>query len=91
MKFEKIGTVYGHPDAEIVRLEDGRYIVLNDWNGEKWFDCWFSDKLGIPLDGSGDESFTVIPGYRFQELGVAPDDSRDDFDELIEIVSLAIE
>ena len=48
--FEFIGFMQNHRDVEIIKLNDGTYVALDDWNGEIYADCWTCDQSGNAID-----------------------------------------
>lgn len=37
---KKIGNWWAKKSIEIYKLDDGRCVAMNDWNGEVYGDCW---------------------------------------------------
>ena len=65
--FKHVGWWMDDGNSEIIRIE-GKYYVLNGWNGEKYCNCWeclTKTKMADP-----DKEYTLTPVYKYEtEVG----------------------
>lgn len=59
--YEEVGNLWN--DLNKIIISDGnKFYVLNNWNGEKWFECWeVKDNKGFyPVD---ERKYTIRPVF----------------------------
>lgn len=60
----KVKVINEFVAENIMEVEEIGMVYLQNWNGERWFDCFRCDKHGYPLnEDTKNDSYTITPVY----------------------------
>lgn len=85
-----LGKWWNSPDKEIYYIE-GKRLVLNNWNGEIYYECFEVAKNLIDIVGN--KKYDVKPIYYFETEKINLDsleENSEDWEKAIEIVDYKI-
>jgi len=85
---EWVGNWWNDRNIQLWRI-DGNIYALYGWNGERYLHCWqVAENL---IDSVDNKEYEISPIYRYQVEGKEfPDESAEDFDDLIETVGYTV-